>query len=236
MERPRLPHASSLHIRTLQPHRICRIQLPRLKLHIPKLRLHRNNQPVHQGHLSDDTQSCNTTTNGYVDICTYKTPSNYTLSAYSTSDAPSGFQFTQANTSINTSYSYVLGPELFSMALIRFPYDDTSEEATDAWLKTRQVYECSISLCVHTYSNWTVTNGTINPGNISTTEVKYNGSSPVLNYTTNTNSNSSNSSTTFAANMFDTTLMYEILADIFDLSTNAASDIPATIHWCYCWG
>ncbi|PYH94736.1 hypothetical protein BO71DRAFT_398675 [Aspergillus ellipticus CBS 707.79] len=196
---------------------------------------------------SQTNQNCTTGPSPYVDVCTYTTPSNFSLLALSTFDAHSGFQYTQVNTSVNTSESYVTGPELLSMAIIRFPYDESTEQPTEAWLKTRQVYECSFSVCAHTYSNWTVTNGTTNPGTISTEEVRWNGSTPILGYTASNSTSSTNNSThtTFAMNIFDITIMSEIIGDIFDLSTNedqsittsqifsaaiyASSDIPATM-------
>ncbi|KAF9891643.1 hypothetical protein FE257_003654 [Aspergillus nanangensis] len=175
----------------------------------------------------------------YVDICTYTTPSNLSLMAISTSDAHSGFQHTLVNTTVNSSASYVSGPDLMNLALLRFPDNETSMTPSDTWKASRQVYECSFRMCVHTYSNWTLTNGTTNPGHLSTTDVKYNGSSPILGYTT------TNASEHYAINLFDTTLASNLLSTVFTLPADtddqsiwqilspalyAMSDIPSTMN------
>lgn len=100
--------------------------------------------------------------------CYFATPSGFNLTAFDYLSGPGQSSHTLANTSIadfnrNTSAIMHLALATFNTTA----YD--AENGFDRnWMDSVRAYECLFSLCANVLSDWAITNGTLRPGNMST--------------------------------------------------------------------
>ncbi|KAH8770854.1 hypothetical protein F5883DRAFT_666297, partial [Diaporthe sp. PMI_573] len=100
--------------------------------------------------------------------CNFTTPSGFEIRAFDYLSGPGQYSHTLVNTSIadfnrNTSAIMHLALAFFNTTV----YD--AENGFDRnWMDALRAYECGFSLCANVLSDWAITNGTLRPGNIST--------------------------------------------------------------------
>lgn len=174
-------------------------------------------------------QNCiETNVSVYAQVCNYTLPSNYQIGAYAGIDAHNGFFHTTINTTVNNSMdsdwnSNDTTTPLVHLGMISFTKDDLEENMNldSTWQKTVKAYECRYDLSAYTYSNWTSTNGTLNPGEMALSSLNLTGPGPILPLNVTDEKFPGNKS--FEVNYYDMNFMAETLSNIFGYSDTYAN-------------
>ncbi|KAK8117795.1 uncharacterized protein PG998_006076 [Apiospora kogelbergensis] len=85
-----------------------------------------------------------------------------------TNTHPVFLDHTRVNTTVYTQSEDSSG---ISVVLIKFPYFDDDDTEKHQWVQNLEAHECFMYLCGQIYENWTMTNGTLNPGMVRTTKL-----------------------------------------------------------------
>jgi len=172
--------------------------------------------------------------------CNFTTPGNFTLWAYEQFDSHWGVQRTRINATIRgrpqagppgAPLSMGQDPFPISIAMVQFPeignYTDGDPADHTAWPSITsglKAYECTISYCAQSFSNWSFANGAIQPGETRTVDITpmpWNGSDlltlPVTQADFPGNKN-------FSLARLDSQNLYNILYSIFDFGPD--NDYP----------
>ncbi|KAK7990675.1 hypothetical protein PG990_014955 [Apiospora arundinis] len=75
------------------------------------------------------------------------------------------------HTRVNTTVHAQPDASGISVVLIKFPYFDDDNTEKHQWVQKLEAHECSIYLCGQLYTNWTMNNGTLNPGIVQTSKL-----------------------------------------------------------------